>query len=60
MEPGLSWITEAGAGCDDEKVNFEAGEPICMIVLSRRGEVAVFEPEIREMDAEGVPGRLSE
>jgi hypothetical protein len=37
-----------------------AGEPICMIVPSRRGELEVFEPEIRETDKEGVPGRSTE
>jgi hypothetical protein len=39
-------MTEAGVGCDDEKVILGAGEPICMIVPSRRGELEVFEPEL--------------
>jgi hypothetical protein len=33
-------------------VIFEAGEPICMIVPQRRGELEAFEPEIREIDEE--------
>jgi hypothetical protein len=31
-------------------VIFEAGEPICMIVPQRRGELEAFEPEIREIE----------
>lgn len=30
-------------------VRFEAGEPICMIVPQRRGELEAFEPEIRNI-----------
>jgi hypothetical protein len=33
-------------------VIFEVGEPICMIVLRRRGELEAFEPEIREIGEE--------
>src|SRR5918995_6078616 len=33
-------------------VVFEAGEPICMIVPQRRGELEAFGPEIRELDEE--------
>ena len=33
-------------------VVFEAGEPICMIVPQRRGEMEAFRPEIRELDEE--------
>ena len=33
-------------------VIFEAGEPICMIVPQRRGELETFEPEIREIGEE--------
>src|SRR5215213_1388810 len=33
-------------------VIFEAGEPICMIVPRRRGELEAFEPEIREIGEE--------
>jgi hypothetical protein len=33
-------------------VIFEAGEPICMIMPQRRGELEAFEPEIREMGEE--------
>jgi hypothetical protein len=34
----------------DLPVIFEAGEPICMIVPQRRGELEAFEPEIREIE----------
>jgi hypothetical protein len=33
-------------------VVFEEGEPICMIVPQRRGELETFRPEIRELDEE--------
>jgi hypothetical protein len=33
-------------------VTFEAGEPICMIVPRRRGELEAFEPEIRNVEEE--------
>jgi len=33
-------------------VVFEAGEPICMIVPRRRGELEAFEPEVRDLDEE--------
>jgi hypothetical protein len=33
-------------------VIFEAGEPICMIVPQRRGELEAFEPEILEIEQE--------
>ena len=33
-------------------VIFEAGEPICMIVPRRRGELEAFEPEIRNIEEE--------
>jgi hypothetical protein len=33
-------------------VIFEAGEPICMLVPQRRGELEAFEPEIREIGEE--------
>jgi hypothetical protein len=33
-------------------VIFEAGEPICMIVPRRRGELEAFEPEIRDIEGE--------
>src|SRR5688572_13207600 len=33
-------------------VIFEAGEPICMIVRQRRGELETFAPEIREIGEE--------
>jgi hypothetical protein len=33
-------------------VVFEAGEPICMIVPQRRGELEAFRPKIRELDEE--------
>jgi len=33
-------------------VVFEVGEPICMIVPQRRGELEAFGPEIRELDEE--------
>ena len=33
-------------------VIFEAGEPICMLVPHRRGELEAFEPEIREIREE--------
>jgi hypothetical protein len=33
-------------------VVFEAGEPICMVVPQRRGELEGFHPEIRELDEE--------
>jgi hypothetical protein len=31
-------------------VNFEAGEPICMLVPQRRGELESFRPELRRLD----------
>jgi Family of unknown function (DUF6065) len=36
----------------DLPVTFEAGEPICMIVPQRRGELESFCPEIHELDEE--------
>jgi hypothetical protein len=33
-------------------VTFEVGEPICMIVPQRRGELEAFRPEIREVEAD--------
>ena len=36
-------------------VIFEAGEPICMIVPQRRGELEAFHPEIRELEEEPEP-----
>jgi Family of unknown function (DUF6065) len=44
----MNWkLTHAGL-----PVIFEAGEPICMIVPQRRGELEAFEPEIRDIGEE--------
>jgi hypothetical protein len=36
----------------DAPVRFEAGEPVCMLVPQRRGELQTFEPELRDFDSE--------
>ncbi len=33
----------------EHPVTFEAGEPVCMIVPQRRGELESFEPEVRDL-----------
>jgi len=33
-------------------VTFEIGDPICMLVPQRRGELEAFRPEIRDIDTE--------
>ncbi|HEX6490749.1 MAG TPA: DUF6065 family protein [Gaiellaceae bacterium] len=42
----------------DHSVSFEAGEPFCMIVPQRRGELEAFEPRVRQLESE--PGLASE
>jgi hypothetical protein len=36
----------------NEPVNFEVGEPICMLVPQRRGELELFRPQVRSIGAE--------
>jgi hypothetical protein len=36
----------------DLPVVFEEGEPICMVMPQRRGELEAFQPEIHELDEE--------
>jgi hypothetical protein len=36
----------------DCPVRFEAGEPVCMLVPQRRGELEQFTPELRDFDSE--------
>ncbi len=38
----------------DHRVCFERGEPFCMVVPSRRGELEAFEPEVRHVRADPV------
>ncbi len=44
----------------DHPVVFEAGEPFCMIVPQRRGELESFEPEIRDISTDPETHRAAE